>query len=61
MPSSTVADAIFVLRTDGRRRPIRHHQAVPELSEITNDPAVSSSTDPPLLPCPLARRIRRFR
>ena len=47
MPSSAVANAIFVLRTDGRRRPIRHHQAVPELSEITNDPAVSSSTDPP--------------
>ena len=42
MPSSAVADAIFVLRTDGRRRPIRRHQAVPEAAEITYDPAVSS-------------------
>ena len=41
-PWSTVVDAIFVLRTDGRRRPIRRHQAVPEAAEITYDPAVSS-------------------
>ena len=50
MPSSAVADAIFVLRTDGRRRPIRHHQAVPEPSEITDDPTVSPSTEPPCSP-----------